>query len=261
MLVSTFEVRRHDHERQRYRLFVTNLENVDLEYAIEFHGERTFPPGFGGGFTNMSFVVDDPLGEDSIVFLRNPHVYGPNGSLRRFTIPTQRTGLIELYPPGPIRGDARGFVVLRLPTVAPPATAGTVKRVPQSDHPVRVLLEAESHITRVPETFEAGNTGVILARSDGMTHPYALSIELASGQAENLIEAEGASRIKDIGEVSVTDVLTQIAGRSYVGAEAIPEENRLAALLELLGQVDIEPSTIEQLNSLLAGVGISIRLC
>jgi hypothetical protein len=44
MIVSTFEVRRHDHERQRYRLFVTNLENVDLEYAIEFHGERTFPP-------------------------------------------------------------------------------------------------------------------------------------------------------------------------------------------------------------------------
>src|SRR5439155_10980959 len=133
------------------------------------------------GFTNLSFVVDDPLVEDSVVFLRNPHVYGPNGVLRRFAIPGQRTALLELYPPGPERGDARGFVVLRLPTEAAPANTVAVSRMPQSDHPVRVLLQAESHITRVPENFEVGNSGVILARSDSMTHPYALSIALASG--------------------------------------------------------------------------------
>src|SRR6266498_3957575 len=144
MLVSTFEIRRHDHERQRYRLFVANLESKDFEYLIEFHGEKTSSPSFSG-FTNLSFTLDDPTVEDSVVFLRNPHVYGPNGSLRRFTIPAQRTALLELYPPGPKRGDSRGFVVLRLPTKAPPATTRTVSQVPQSDHPVRVLLEAESH--------------------------------------------------------------------------------------------------------------------
>jgi hypothetical protein len=169
--------------------------------------------------------------------------------------------LLELYPPGPNRGDSRGFVVLRLPTKAPPATTRTVSQVPQSDHPVRVLLEAESHVTRVPENFEAGNTGVILARSDGMTHPYALSIALASGKAESLIEPEGVSRIKEIDSVSIRDILDQITGRSYIGAEVIPEENRLAALLELLSQTDTGQSTIEHLNSLLAEAGISIRLC
>jgi len=260
MLVSTFEIRRHDHERQRYRLFVTNLEDKDFEYLIEFHGEKTSSPSFTA-FTYLSFTLDDPAVEDSIVFLRNPHVYGPNGSLRRFTIPTQRTALLELYPTGPNRGDARGFVVLRLPTKASPATTGTVSRIPQSDHPVRVLLEAESHVTRVPENFEAGNTGVILARSDGMTHPYALSIALASGKAETVIEPEDASRIKDIDSVSVQDILDQIAGRSYIGADVIPDENRLAALLELLSQTDTAKSTIEHLNSLLGELGISIRLC
>src|SRR5690242_15543952 len=115
MLVSTFEIRRHDHERQRYRLFVTNLEDEDFEYLIEFHGEKTMTPGFTG-FTNLSFTLDGPGVEDSVVLLRNPHVYGPNGTLRRFTIPAQRTALLELYAPGPNRGDARGFVNLRLPT-------------------------------------------------------------------------------------------------------------------------------------------------
>jgi hypothetical protein len=260
MLVSTFEIRRHDHERQRYRLFVTNLESKDFEYLIEFHGEKTSSPSFSG-FTNLSFTLDDPTVEDSVVFLRNPHVYGPNGSLRRFTIPAQRTALLELYPPGPNRGDSRGFVVLRLPTKAPSAKTGTVSQIPQSDDPVRVLLEAESHVTRVPESFEAGNTGVILARSDGMTHPYALSIALASGKAESLIEPEGVSRIREIDSVSIRDILDQVTGRSYIGAEVIPEENRLAALLELLSQTDTGQSTIEHLNSLLAEAGISIRLC
>jgi hypothetical protein len=131
----------------------------------------------------------------------------------------------------------------------------------RSDHPVRVLLQAESHITRVPENFEAGSTGVILARSDGMTHPYALAIAIASGNAENCIEPEGASRIKDIGNVSIRDILNLVGERSYVGAEAIPEGNRLAALLELLDQTDTDQATIDNLNKLLAAAGISIRLC
>ncbi len=260
MLVSAFEIRRHDHERQRYRLFVTNLEDQDFEYLIEFHGEKTSAPSFSS-FANLSFTVDDPAVQDFIVFLRNPHVYGPNGSLRRFVIPAQRTALLQVDPPGPNRGDARGFVVLRLPTIAAPATTGTVGRIPQSDRPVRVVLQAESHVTRVPENFEAGNTGVILARSDGMTHPYAVSIALASGKAENAIEPEGASRIENIDRVTIKDILGQITGRSYIGADIIPEENRLASLLELLGQTDGGQSTIEHLNRLLEEAGISIRLC
>jgi hypothetical protein len=41
----------------------------------------------------------------------------------------------------------------------------------------------------------------------------------------------------------------------------IPEENRLAALLELLSQIDTDERTFEQLNRLLAEAGISIRFC
>jgi riboflavin biosynthesis pyrimidine reductase len=195
------------------------------------------------------------------VFLRNPHVYGPNGALRRFTIPAQRTAMFELYPPGPNRGDARGYVNLRLPRKAAPGTTGKLTPFPQSDSPVRVLVQAESRITRVPEKFEAGSTGVILARSDDMTHPDSVSIAIASGKAENLIDAEGASRITDIGRVSLRDILTLAGARSYVGAEAIPDENRLAALLELLDQTDNSRATIDHINKLLEEAGISIRLC
>ena len=196
MLVSEFEIRRHDHERQHYWLSVTNLEDKDYEYSIEFHGEQS--SGASHTFASLarvSFTVDEPLSEDTIVFLRNPHVYGPGGSLRRFVIPAQRTALLELYPPGPNRGEGRGYVVLRLPTKYA-ASAGVLRQEPQSDNPVRVLVNAESHITRVPESFYAGNTGVVLAHSDGMTHPYSFSISLASGKAENLLDPDGTFRIR-----------------------------------------------------------------
>ncbi len=261
MLVSEFEIRRHDHERQHYRLSVTNLEDQDFEYSIEFHAEQSSGASHGfASLVRLSFTVDEPFSEDTIVFLRNPHVYGPGGSLRRFTIPAQRTALLELYPPGPNRGDGRGYVVLRLPTKSS-ANAGVLKQSPQSDHPVRVLLNAESHITRVPESFQAGTTGVVLAKSDGMTHPYALSISLASGRAENLLDPDGVFRIKDVDRVSIRDILDQIAAASYVGAGTIPEENRLATLLELFSQMDTGESTVGQVNRLLTDAGISVRLC
>ena len=115
-------------------------------------------------------------------------------------------------------------------------------------NPVRVLVNAESHITRVPESFYAGNTGVVLAHSDGMTHPYSFSISLASGKAENLLDPDGTFRIKDIEHVSIRDIVNQIAGSSYAGADTISHENRLAKLLELLSQLETSEVTIGELN-------------
>jgi hypothetical protein len=257
MLVSAFEIRRHDRERQHYRLSVTNLEDRDFEYSIEFHGEQTWASNFSS-MTTLAFTVDGSAIEDAVVFLHPPHVYGPAQTLRRFTIPSQRTALLELYAPGPNRLDARGFVVLRLPT-KPAAISGGLRSVPQSDHPVHVMLDAASHITRVPEDFIAGNTGVVLAHSDGMTHPYAVSIALATGKAENLLDPDGEWRIKDIEQASWQHIKDLIAGHDYRGAQTIPEKNRLAALLELLSQTDTDERTLEQLNRLLVEAGLSIR--
>src|SRR5260221_342752 len=77
--------------------------------------------------------------ENAVVFLRKPDVYGPAQKLGRFIIPPRRTALLELYAPGPNRLDARGFVVLRLPTK--PMVSGGLRSVPQSDHPVQVMLD------------------------------------------------------------------------------------------------------------------------
>src|SRR5215207_8806553 len=186
MIVSAFEVRRHDHYRQRYRLLVANLEHKDLEYSIEFHAEKTMNPSFDG-FGVLSLTIDEPPVEDTVVFLTNPHVYGPKDRLQRFMIPGRRTGLLELQAPGPGRGDARGFVVLRLPTTR--GEPGQTRAIPQTDHSVRVLLNAEAHVTSVPAEFQAG--GVTTAHSDGMTHPFAYSIALANGNAEMSIEPDG----------------------------------------------------------------------
>jgi hypothetical protein len=260
MLVSAFEIRRHDHERQHYRLSVTNLEDRDFEYSVEFHGEQSSGSASSfSGTTTLAFTLDGGAAEDAVVFLRQPHVYGPAQKLRRFIIPPRRTALLELYAPGPNRLDARGFVVLRLPTK--PMVSGGLRSVPQSDHPVQVMLDAASHITRVPEDFIAGSTGVVLAHSDGLTHPYAVSIALASGKAENLLDPEGEWRIKDIERASLQHIKDLITGHDYRGAQMIPEENRLAALLELLSQIDTDERTFEQLNRLLAEAGISIRFC
>ena len=73
MLVSEFEIRRHDHERQHYRLSVTNLEDQDFEYSIEFHAEQSSGASHGfASLVRLSFTVDEPFSEDTIVFLRNP---------------------------------------------------------------------------------------------------------------------------------------------------------------------------------------------
>jgi hypothetical protein len=77
MLVSAFEIRRHDRERQHYRLSVTNLEDRDFEYSVEFHGEQSSGSASSfSGTTTLAFTVDGGAAEDAVVFLRQPHVYG-----------------------------------------------------------------------------------------------------------------------------------------------------------------------------------------
>jgi hypothetical protein len=60
MLVSAFEIRRHDRERQHYRLSVTNLKDRDFEYSVEFHGEQSSGSASSfSGTTTLAFTVDE----------------------------------------------------------------------------------------------------------------------------------------------------------------------------------------------------------
>lgn len=251
---------------QGYFLSLTNLENRDYTYSIQFHvslppaslpnpGVR-LPPGNAVVF----FDIAGSNQQAGIVSYGSPNVYGPSSPLRLFTVPAQQTALI-LFFPNPFayslfstsdpEVEIRGYVTLTLPALRRSGSA--LSRFffdAQSTSPVRVLLNPETRATFLPDA----TTDTTFSQTHSL-------LEVASGKGENLLDPDPSYNLLETLPVSLGDLVKRIdAEPNFLGSSVLAPEDRLIALLELLAQVRPSDKAVQQLNRLVEEAGIPLRL-
>lgn len=239
-----------------YRLHVTNLEEVTLEYLVEYWYHplgnlRIKPSEFR--------EVQATRSMGSGVFC----------ATHRFSLAPQQTGIVELRwtGDGSRSVNLSGHVKMRLPRRRTPESRGGLR--PQFDRPVRVLLHAEAVTETMPElswrSSYQDKDGYVIGRggSVGKVSPLqdVASIALASGKAHNELPPDGAFVIGRDALATVTAGLQQGAeGRIRGATEDLPDHDRADALLELLAEIRPERATLDDLNALLVRVGSHLQV-
>ncbi|BAU11360.1 unknown protein [Leptolyngbya sp. NIES-3755] len=178
---------------QGYFLTVSNLESIDLRYRLEFRISLPDNPTQADAMTRLlegnTVLIIDIAGENTVLTLTRVGTSGRYLS-QEFMIPAQKTASIQLLPDvarfaaqdNPML-EIRGFVSLLLPRVFGGTPIENLLGRPQSQRPVRVLLNAEVRGTFLPNDFPTNP-----ASTDFDQINYSLA--LASGRALNELSSE-----------------------------------------------------------------------
>lgn len=233
---------------QGYFLEISNLEKVQLEFALRFT-------------TSSISDVDRDLFDNAVIFVDTPGVDNNSGVFtlvggagsksyglnRRIVVPAHGTALVAVlpsdpFPPASVPGPAadfecRGYVTISLPAVFKPTTGGFVFG-PQAKEPQKVLLSAQNRAT-----YTDPGTGEVKGQTQG-------GLPLASGQALN--EIEPSSGILFPGGKLDLDLVADI------NVPDIRFQDMLASMLATASNSDMDLSAFnEALRD--AGVGIAVE--
>jgi hypothetical protein len=180
---------------QGYFLEITNLENTEYLYELEFVATPVTDPN--RSLAGNTLVFYDTPGTNNAPGVLNgaltSEVFTPsNGFIR---VPPRGTALVAVLPsafgpspldPTPITTptfEVRGYVRLKLPSLFQAGGPGSFfRRVPQAQAPVRVLLTPQFR-----STFFAANGAI--------TDQIQATVPTASGKGENLVPPEPGGRI------------------------------------------------------------------
>ncbi|GAB4214446.1 MAG: hypothetical protein OHK0022_53010 [Roseiflexaceae bacterium] len=238
---------------QGYFLTITNLENKDLVYRLQFTITTVNPVDATRLLTNGVLLVDNgiktatalPNTTNNVIALNaaagpNPAVY----TSRQFTIRARQTALAVLLPGNPgvdgfftnpnTRFEIRGFAALTLPV-----KFGRAGFVAQSKTPVKVLLAPETRGAFLPVAggdpvgFDFDNT--------------ATALPISSGQSLNEILPD--QPIDDF-ENGLTSISPDVLDRVTVNIEDMSNEERGAMLMSLLKLTGRDDETIKRLAAL-----------
>lgn len=278
MLVSNFILGRYSSLPQWrdswYELQITNLDEIEVEFEIRCNFLRD------SGWSDAAQYVRGEFGDlntDRTLttpFRWNGKCY--SGSFN-FRVRPKVCGLFRLrvFPPQELqqsynnRYEVTGFTELFVPRRRQP---GRFQLGPQVDHNVPVLLNARKHDYRIPDYVLASDRQV-WTQWDGWQEfgrtlegdDYSSEgIALASGKAHNEIVPQGAwqTQVEQI-DVQIAALRQAIEGNKqndFSGAREIADDNRLAALLDLLAEFDGSPRLIETINALLREMESRVRL-
>jgi hypothetical protein len=271
MIVSTM-VGQSSHDVLRgYRLHVTNLEPQAFYYAVRFW---VTPPSVEPRWAaplNQFFSMFGNAGVTQELFRRQGSVYVAGMT---FAIEPQQTVSVGIGPLAYSSGvgdlsTVEGYVTIELPVRSDPNSATNLRRLPQSNAAVRVLLNPET--TMVNEDHHgAGYTQQLDGVVTGRVSVTRLNFNIvepiipASGKAENEIDPNG---IRLIEMTSLHDphgtVVHQLVPEELHarGSQSIPDDERLRALMELLCELDTNASVLSQLNDILTQNQATVRLC
>lgn len=246
---------------QGYFLEITNLENVEYSYQLEF---VALPPP--PGTPNRAFRS---LAGNTVVFVDSPGVDNQQGVLTGTLASTTfrpSTGLVKVAPFGtalvavlpsvfgPVPGDptpipspvfeVRGFVRIKLPALFKPTPPlpFPLFSTPQSKNPVRVLLTPQNRAT-------------FLTAAGGISDQTQASLPLASGEALNLIPPQPGGPL--VLEPAALD--RQLPAISEM-LQLFPELSGAETLAALLGQVDLAKADLRAFNKALAEAGVPVAL-
>lgn len=247
---------------QGYFLTISNLENEEFLYTLDFHISLPDPPDSDRTLANENAVVLlDVAGENQPLTLAptNATVSTTQFSTS-FRLGAKQTASLQLLPnindPDLLSADnpdleVRGFVRLRLPAVFGGGFP-FFQRVPQSDRPVKVLLNPEIRGTFLPNGFpERGGD------FDQINYP----LELASGRGLNEIEPEpGGPIIVNPGLIPELVEELPLRERPTIDFEALNDEDRAAALVEVIGQIEPSEENLQNISDLLSKLNIPIAM-
>lgn len=241
---------------QGYFLSITNLEDEDYAYSLEFIA----PPVPGQplrSLTGNALVIVDTPGTDNAFGVLNGPFSGKRyvPSTGRFTVPAHGTALVAVLPstfgsgvdPTPIPTpdfEVRGYVRIRLPAVRRPGPFGIASLFfePQAERPVKVLLTPQNRTTY----FTADNAISDQTQAGLPTANGAATAEIAPDPGGPLVIADDFTTISP-------DVIERI--------DDFTLEERSALLPALMAGIDPETADLTEFNRSLreAGVGLAVE--
>jgi hypothetical protein len=245
---------------QGYFLTISNLEDKDYTFNLDFHISKPNPPDPDRTLTDNAEVFYDIAGANTALPLVEvlPSPITPIFTTR-FVLPAKQTASLQLLPrlskPGLLTDanpdlEVRGFVRLRLPALR----RGRFPFFPiaQSDRPIKVLLNPEIRGTFLPNNFPTGGGDF-----DQINYPLAL----ASGKGLNEVEPERGGLIQVSPEVigSLVNNLPLLE-RPQIDFSQLSDEARTEALVEVLAQVEPTPDNLQNVSDLLSKLNIPIRM-
>lgn len=245
---------------QGYFLTISNLEDKDYTFNLDFHISRPNPVDPDRTLAGNTRVRYDIAGENELLPL-NPVGVGPLPTTftTRFTLPAKQTASLQLLPdlekPRLLTDanpalEVRGFARLRLP-----ALGGRFPffPVPQSNTPVKVLVNPEIRGTFLPNNFPASGTGDF----DQINYP----LEVASGKGLNEIAPEPGFFIQlSPDRISRLVDNLPLRERPTIDFSTLSEESRTEALVEVLAQVEPTAENLQNVSDLLSKLEIPIRM-
>ena len=249
---------------QGYFLTISNLEDEEFLYTLDFHISLPDPPDPDRTLAGNAAVLLDIAGANQPLTL-SP-VSATVGTTRfstRFRLGAKQTASLQLLPnlppallanPNPDL-EVRGFVQLRLPAVLEVSTGPfpIFRFVPQSDRPVKVLLNPEIRGTFLPNAFPAGGGDF-----DQINYP----LELASGQGLNEVEPESGFPGIEIPSAQIPDLVERLPlrDRPTIDFAALDEEDRAAALVEVISQIEPSEENLQNVSDLLSKLNIPVAM-
>lgn len=242
-----------------YNLYVSNLEDISLQYVVEYWHRATF---------NGVHIAPSRFRDVERTFSPQPGVVV---ATHGFALAPHETAVITLRASDAqsVGVDIAGHVRLRVPRVRPEGNT-TVRLGAQAGSPVKVMLQAET-VTDVQlasseqagfrdrDGYVVGRFGSVGALSNLRT---AVGLALASGRALNEIAPDGS--------FVIDKQLLAVANRAAEGALPAPakkgatqdvaDEDRAGALLELLAELGGDGDTIREVNRILSGAGVDVEI-
>ncbi|MEG3986523.1 hypothetical protein QUA13_05080 [Microcoleus sp. S28C3] len=239
---------------QGYFLTISNLEAIDLRYRIEFTVSLPVPADPNKILLNNAFLVVDVEGNNTSVTLTQqpgkPKVY--RGF---FTIPAHKTASVELLPilPGSLTPgllEVRGYVSLFLP----PRRSFPIP-VPQSEKPVKVLLNPEIRGTFLPNEFSP-----LAAKAPLDFDQINYTLAIASGKALNEIPPEPGQPI--IIHLPIVAPILEELRNGTLDLPSLDADNSEKAqmLVQLLAQIDTNDINLQELNTVMDKFDIPVRM-
>jgi hypothetical protein len=300
MVVSTCRVeliRGLDHigTMKAYYLHITNLEDRGFEYLLNvvmtvsavrpLGAVIVFPAAHEvTQFAWITGVTGGPLRVES--FRRTGDTYT---AAMYFRVKPRQTIRLRIFPRGAFDDSAfnrlDGYVTLRLPATRTERRPFT--KQPQSDRPVKVLLNPETHfvygipaqsfdVYDDPPPFSLGpqlgpKPAPIVdlppvkrgyAQLPGQTFVHTEPLHIASGKAENELRPEG-SRVLTAGDLRYAEDAVKAdddEARQYRGSELVTDQDRAGALIELLCELEDDALT-DAVNKVLESQKAAMRVC
>jgi hypothetical protein len=243
---------------QGYFLTIANLEDRDFTYQLEFHVSRPTPVDPDRTLAGSAFAAFDIAGANTPLALTAVVPSPTPVFTTRFRLPAKQTASVQLLPDLTVPGllnqanpdlEVRGFVRLRLPALR----QGIFQR-PQSNSPVKVLLNPEVRGTFLPNDLTARNGDL-----DQINYP----LELASGKGLNEVEPDRGFFPIDPGiipDLVIDRPLPDLVNPPMIDLSVLSPAARAEVLAETLAQVDPSAENLSTVSDLLSKLEIPIRM-